>query len=329
MERPLISVIYCLYKEKIEWIRQSVESILNQTYGLFEFIIICDNPDYQSAVDLLKEYSSADPRIRLIVNEENIGITRSLNKGLELAKGGLVARMDADDIALPKRFEKQVDFLTRNPDISICGTDVHCIDGEGRITRRRKYRRHSSVRLLFFRNMICHPSVMFRKDILGLRNPLYDNGTRYSQDYELWTFLMMKGCRFHTLDEVLMLYRRSGKQISSAHRETQAQCFKKAHKAFVTQWLISKGIICHDDTDNVRLMLKKASEAYNRASVQDRGYLEVVIFTFYFTLSTSDRKYIWKYLTDSNGIMFKVPFHMTYLLLMSRKTRRDRSGFLE
>ena len=95
MERPLISVIYCLYKEKIEWIRQSVESILNQTYGLFEFIIICDNPDYQSAVDLLKEYSSADPRIRLIVNEENIGITRSLNKGLELAKGGLIARMDS------------------------------------------------------------------------------------------------------------------------------------------------------------------------------------------------------------------------------------------
>ena len=99
-----------IYSEEEEWIRESIDSILNQTFSDFEFIIINDNPNRDKNNSLLTEYTRIDNRIIIITNEENIGLTKSLNKGLEIARGKYIARMDADDISLPTRFEKQVDF---------------------------------------------------------------------------------------------------------------------------------------------------------------------------------------------------------------------------
>ncbi|MFJ1380822.1 glycosyltransferase family 2 protein [Capnocytophaga canimorsus] len=102
-----ISIIMAIYNEKIEWMRQSIDSILNQTFSDFEFIIINDNPQMRDNQLLTSEYVKKDKRIKKIHNEQ---LTKSLNKGLKIAEGQYIARLNADDIALPKRFEKQVYF---------------------------------------------------------------------------------------------------------------------------------------------------------------------------------------------------------------------------
>jgi glycosyltransferase involved in cell wall biosynthesis len=122
--KPYISAVMSVYNESEEYLRKSIESILNQTYTDFEFIIILDNPDNKKARDILKEYENKDDRIVLLENEKNIGLAPSLNRGVKVARGKYIARMDADDIALPQRFEKQVYFLENNPDYAVCFTQV-------------------------------------------------------------------------------------------------------------------------------------------------------------------------------------------------------------
>jgi glycosyltransferase involved in cell wall biosynthesis len=96
-----------VYKEPLDWLRQSIDSILNQSFTDYEFIIICDNPRYEEGMELLKKYANSDRRIILLFNNENIGLTKSLNKGLEIARGKYIARMDADDISKPERLTRQ------------------------------------------------------------------------------------------------------------------------------------------------------------------------------------------------------------------------------
>ena len=98
---PKISVIMSVYSERVDWIRKSIDSILNQTYSDFEFIIVNDKPDKEENAQLLEEYAARDSRIKVLTNEENIGLTKSLNKAFALAEGEFIARMDADDMALP------------------------------------------------------------------------------------------------------------------------------------------------------------------------------------------------------------------------------------
>src|SRR3989338_10709157 len=130
-----ISVIMSVYNG-MPYLPEAVKSILNQTYKNFEFIIIDDASTDQSTKYLrfLK-----DKRIKLIKNSKNLGLAASLNKALKFAKGEYIARMDADDISLPKRFEKQVKFFKKHPSVDICGTWVNLIDDVGKIIGEKKY----------------------------------------------------------------------------------------------------------------------------------------------------------------------------------------------
>ena len=123
-----ISVIMSTYKENIDDLKMSIESILNQTYKMFEFIIILDNPNNHIHEEIIKEYSKIDKRIKFYKNDKNIGLAMSLNKGISLAQYEYIARMDADDISLSNRFDKQVKFLQENPDISLVATNKILID---------------------------------------------------------------------------------------------------------------------------------------------------------------------------------------------------------
>ena len=106
MKSPMVSVIMSVYNEPAEWIMLAIDSVLHQTYRDVEFIIVCDNPDNDSICNLLSNYMDNDTRIVLILNKTNIGLTRSLNVALHKCKGKYIARMDADDISFPNRFEK-------------------------------------------------------------------------------------------------------------------------------------------------------------------------------------------------------------------------------
>jgi hypothetical protein len=168
---------------------------------------------------------------------------------------------------------------------------------------------------------------MFRRNLLEIRNPLYNEDYIYSQDYELWQFLTLKGIRFHTLDQALLLYRKSDEQISSAKKEKQTMLFKKAHKKFITDWLLVHGIISPEETD-LKIMLEKASKAYYDSCGENKQFLKYIIYVLYFSLGTIEKRYRLLYFTDRNLIAFRIRFIYTYRLLFSRRTRRDRTGLV-
>ena len=126
----MISVIMSTYKEDESQLRQSIESILNQTYQNFEFIIILDNAENEMHRSVIHDYAARDSRIRFLVNEGNHGRTLALNRGLALAKGEYIAIMDADDISLPKRFEIELTYIEKNG-YDLIGGITEIIDENG------------------------------------------------------------------------------------------------------------------------------------------------------------------------------------------------------
>ena len=304
-----------------------MESMLQQTFRDFELIIVCDNLENTEGIAYINGLQ--DSRIKLIVNPENMGPTKSFNIAIAASSGEYIARMDADDISLPERLERQVAYLDSHPETSVCATDTHNIDKDGKIKRRRRYRRKRDIALMFISNCIPHPSVMFRRSLLELRNPIYNEEYIYTQDYELWQFLLMKGHRFHMLDEVLLLYRKTKEQISSAKKAKQTELLRKAHSSLITSWLLRQEIVKSEDCDNLHVMLSKATDAFRSLSdKEDRKRLAFIIYVLYYSLGTTDRTYRLKYLVDKNLIAFRVRIIFTLRLLFSVEKRRHRIGLI-
>lgn len=229
MTTPRVSVVMSVYKEPVDWLRQSVDSILNQTFTDFEFIIICDNPGYKIGIAALKEYALRDSRIKLVFNESNIGLTKSLNKGLIQATGEYIARMDADDISMPTRFENQVTFLDAHKDCIVCGTRVKYI-GNVKWWRRPnadwiKINDVENKGRLIIGSPFAHPTIMMRR-----LSPIqhYDENIRRSQDYDLWIRLSGKG-QFYNLPQSLLFYRVSPTQISAASHNHFSQEIRRKY----------------------------------------------------------------------------------------------------
>lgn len=219
---PLVSVVMSVYKERIEWLQQSIASILSQSYTDFEFIIICDNPSYREGIDFIKECQEKDKRIILIVNKENKGLTKSLNIGINRARGKYIVRMDADDISLPTRIAQQVKYMESHPQIVASGTGAYKWQNS---TLKRLHRRDNSKSLrsmLIFESPIYHPSAIFLKEINGsVVN--YDESFKYSQDYALWITLM-NSYELSNIDKPLIKYRISESQISTEKHDAQNEC---------------------------------------------------------------------------------------------------------
>ena len=328
--KPKVSVVMSICNEPLPWLRLAVESIQNQTYKNLEIIIVCDNPAFEEGIAYIRQAAEADSRICLLINDTNLGPTKSFNRAIAAAKGEYIARMDADDIAVAERFQKQVDFLDSHPEVSVCATDVHIIDIDGNIVRKNKYRKKLRQELNIIINCMAHPSVMYRRSLLEERNPIYNEDYIYSQDYELWTFLMLRGHKFHTLPEALLLYRKSPSQISSAKGKTQLILFKKAHREFITNWLLSHQIITADESSDLEVMLNKATAALHKRKNtcnEFRKYLTYIVYVLYFSLGTYSWTYRFRYLFDRNLVAFRIPFIYSFRLLTSSRTRKNRTGF--
>ena len=185
--KPLVSVLMSVYNEPIEWVKQSLESILKQTYSNFEFIIINDNPGRLDLDSFLSSIAEHDIRIKIYKNVKNIGLTKSLNVGLKLCSGKYIARMDADDISLPKRFACQVLFMERHPRVAVCGTDIKLFGLYRPLYVKTIYKNDQDIRgQMFFNSGFVHPTVFIRKSILDSYNITYDESFRNAQDYKLW-----------------------------------------------------------------------------------------------------------------------------------------------
>lgn len=195
-----VSVIMPVYNTEEIYLRESIESILNQNYTDFEFIII-DDGSTNNAPDVMKEYADKDSRIKIIKGEHR-GIGAGLNKGLDVAQGEFIARMDGDDISLPHRFETQVRYLDENPDISLVGARIKKFPNRGLADCTKVI----SVLSLLKGSKIAHPTVMFRKSDFEKYNLRYDENWRVSEDYELWS-RAIKYLKLRNIDDVLLNYR--------------------------------------------------------------------------------------------------------------------------
>lgn len=188
-----------------EYIKESIESILNQTYRNFEFIIINDG-SIDTTEEIVRSFN--DPRITYLKNDGNIGLSRSFNFGISKAQGKYIARMDSDDIAMETRLEIQVKYLQDNTHIDIIGSSVTLIDGKNkRLGAISKPREHDVIKWQsLFSTPLIHPTVIGKNEVF--KNNLYNESLINSEDYELWSRLIFSNkAIFHNLKRSLLSYR--------------------------------------------------------------------------------------------------------------------------
>ncbi len=197
-----------------KYLKPAIESVLTQTYPDFEFLIIDDESTDHSA-EIVKSFS--DHRIIYIRNEKNMGVALTLNKGIMLAKGEYIARMDADDICLPERFEKQVTFLDHHPDVAVIDCAMEHIDEKGISLNKLNsiVKNYSEIkRVLPRRNCLGHSSVMYRRKVIErylYRQVVYE-------DLDLWYRLINTNHIIERLEEPLLLYRIHQTSITAMSR---------------------------------------------------------------------------------------------------------------
>lgn len=239
----MVSVIMSVYKEPVEWLKESIDSILNQSFSDFELIIVNDCPARNENRELLLEYKSKDKRIFIIENEINIGLTKSLNKALSCAKGKYIARMDSDDISRKERLLTQVQFMEEHPDIDVCGCNIKAF---GDSDKAINYPEDMSQMYLYLDSPFAHPAVIIRKS--SISGYCYDESYRYCQDYELWSRLYWKGAKFHNIQDILLDYRYSTLQIMSQNNHNQILASMKIRKKNLqnTLWLYNKNYTLGD-----------------------------------------------------------------------------------
>jgi glycosyltransferase involved in cell wall biosynthesis len=220
IDAPVISVVMSVYNGQ-KYLCESIDSILNQTYKNFGFIIINDGSE-DNSLDILLGYQTRDNRV-LIVNQNNIGLTRSLNRGIKVAASEYIARQDADDISLPTRLEKQLNYMENHPQVSVIGClgDFFNADGVLRTTKVPKYSQDGIKRHLASKNLFMHGSAMIRKSCLA-KVGLYREFFRHSQDYDLWLRLSQY-FDIAILPEHLYQYRVTPQAISVSRWPIQKQ----------------------------------------------------------------------------------------------------------
>lgn len=217
---PKVTVLMPVYNGE-KYLREAVDSILAQTFRDFEFVIV-DDASTDGSREIVISY--ADPRIVLVSNERNLGLTASLNRGLDIARGEYVARMDSDDVSLPERLERQVAFMDANPDVGACGAWSLDIDHAGNVVGSREMPVGEELNNFYWRRSLSHPAAMFRFDRED--GPRYDPAFRYAQDYDLW-FRVRARRRLANLPEHLLLYRVHDESITGARGEAQLRsCYE-------------------------------------------------------------------------------------------------------
>ena len=204
----LVSVIMPVYNGAL-YLREAIDSILSQTHTNLELIIINDGSNDNSEEIIL---SYEDNRIRYIINEKNSGICVTLNKGLDIAKGKYIARMDCDDISCPERLQMQIEYMEQNPSIGVLGSDI-IVFGEGIKEHifTFEHDKNCCKAGLLFNTCVAHPAVMMRKRLLDKYNFRYDEEYRGLEDFELW-YRISKHTELVNLSHPLLYYRKHKSQ---------------------------------------------------------------------------------------------------------------------
>ena len=222
---PKVSVLMPVYNAE-KYLHAAIDSILSQTFADWELIIINDGSTDKSEA-IITGYS--DDRINYVRNETNLGLIRTLNKGITLCKGKYIARMDADDISLPERLRKQVNFLDNNPEYLMCGTNAAVIDNQNnKIGKIHNFTDNNFLKIhLLFSVPFVHPSTMIPREILEA-NP-YNEMYKHVEDYELWCRISDQG-KIANLKNDLFEYRWHDTNVSVLYNNIQEELKDKIIK---------------------------------------------------------------------------------------------------
>lgn len=206
--RPLISVLMPVFNAE-KYLVEAVDSILHQSYSNFELLIF-DDGSTDNSLKIIK--SCNDPRIKFFHSAKNIGYVKHLNKGIDIAKGKYIVRMDADDVAYSTRLEEQINFMEKEPSVGVCGTFVEVFGKIAYIARHPIKHEQMIVNLLYFTPII-HPSVIIRKEVLDHYRIRYKQAFLYAEDTELW-YQLSKVTRLANIPKVLLKYRTHDHNVS-------------------------------------------------------------------------------------------------------------------
>ncbi|MDU8885474.1 glycosyltransferase [Yeosuana sp. MJ-SS3] len=256
---PIISVVMATFNGE-RFISEAIQSILDQTFKDFEFIIVDDGSTDNTAQVI---HSFKDHRIIYVKKEINSGIADSLNAGIAKAKGKYIARMDDDDVSMPMRFEKQLRVLENDPNIIFCGTIAQ--DHSGKPIVSPEHHDDILLRLFFFRNPIFHPTALIRKSIL-LKHK-YRPEMVPAEDHDLWSRLLFQG-RFYQIQEPLLYVRLHQTSITARRRQEQLQHNVSISK-FVHHKVGFKPLKNHDE--HIRIM---ASHDYSIHGIELRRLIK-------------------------------------------------------
>lgn len=217
--KPDISVIMSVYNGET-YLEEAINSVINQTFKNWELIIINDCSSDKTA-PILADFAKKDERIKVHTNEVNLKLPTSLNKAISLSEGKYIARMDADDICLPDRFEKQFKFMEANPDVALSSprflTLKNGVYASGGISGRCDF--NAIKAMLLVTNPILHPGVIAKAEVM--KELKYDTSLTCTEDLELWTRFAKNNYKMQVLPEFLLIYRLHDKQITSTTLERQ------------------------------------------------------------------------------------------------------------
>ena len=238
-KQPKVSVVLSVFN-RYKFLQEAVDSILNQTFEDFELVIVIEHSDVKNDIEkLLKDLN--DDRIVIIKNETKLGFAKSLNVGIDIAKGEYIARMDDDDISLPKRLEKQVAYMDNNPDIGVCGAFIEFFMASEGICTLPQDDENLRIHCLSATPLF-HPTVIMRKKMLDDNNLRYDPNY-FTEDYELWSRIV-KYTKIHNIPEVLLKYRASGENATI----TNAQKVHNSHISVMKKQFVE--YLGFEPTDN-------------------------------------------------------------------------------
>lgn len=297
MKTPMISVVMPVYNAE-QYLNEAIDSILTQTYIDFEFIILNDG-SIDKTEEIILSYD--DPRIVYIKNEANLQIVKTLNKGIALAKGKYIARMDADDISLPERFEKQMEFMGQNQEIDVCGSWMGLI-GKPSSHIWIYPKTHEEIKAqLLFNTPMAHPTLMIKKSFFN--DFKYNVFSNKAEDYHLWNeSIDVK--KFINIPEVLLMYRLHADQTCNTSREIQVSVANSVREVILVRMGMKPtnremmihtnfSLLIWDERDHSELIawLERLIEKNKKFNYFDENALKKIIGSFWWKMINAQKKY--------------------------------------
>lgn len=241
-----------------KYLDEAIRSILNQTYANFEFIIINDGST-DASLEIIKKYQKNENRI-VLINRENRGIISSLNEGIDRSKGKYIARMDADDINIPGRFEKQILLMEKN-NLDVCGCHYYLINEAGAYIDSAilPLKKSNFINYLSITTPFCHPSVLIKKEFMTKNNIYYGNSKyKTAEDYALWIDFFEGKAIFGNVDEFLFKYREYEQSLSHINGVKISSDKRQIAKSFILK--NKETLINNLDNENVNIFPKGERE---------------------------------------------------------------------